>query len=1417
MILPAGAQFGWLYIYDLLTGVIGLSIAGEGKSVVQEPNFADSPDDGASAGAGAGAGAGAQSAPTSAAAAVTSGPPVVTCASAESDHPAENLLDGTTETYWESNGARRVELKSGTAGARLGMLEIYLKAFGHSYEARAVKIHKRTGGSGDWTLVKEMRLEIDGGWTELLSESEAGAADHFKIDITSCDGGADCRIAALRVGGSAGDGGEAGDGGDGAGGGQAEELIPPAESDEGAKIEWEDIKEEGTGASCQTLTRSPETSLTRRVATSQTLTPWCHLPTSGLETFWEFCKKHDAMKAIVKGPAGDGTEDPVELMQIKLGIGRSNEPVQAGPSGRGDTVKLTALPKLLWQILYLQGQGPQGTGLKYTKNGIMFKVMSIITHAFDQMFDHQDRIGESLEIDRRAREVADATRRKLAEAQAAEAEAERQLKRQLERQKEAAAGGEEREEGEEGEEEAEEAEEDDEVASAKSDELDDAGTFLGNWWGVGVRDAMGGLLLAARSDENISEEVLKAGIRAGQMLKLLPRFPYHLHQYACTHNGLLLTEDVDSRAFTAGLYAVCEWYAELPEENIDGKEPERLREELHDSAVFKYLISDERPLPQRENEEVVYLKPGHARLFNLCMPEITDFAQSRRELNNQPLRLASSTDDEEATARSLQLSEADVLAFADRPLMRMCSAPPAEVEGHDVSGLDLNRFVDCVNVDRLLDPACHTSPEVDLPFGEDVKCLVRDALEEEWASESRRSEDKEKTGELTDRLPFPKAYFRESATKPKIAQDMLARLRKDLSYSANDATSGYVASMRLLDGALIKQLAKQTENAVDARAIEQISATVSLPEKLKQLQALLELLDRQRERDADRVIDGSKRLVGLANSSSLTARDDTASGAARKVAAAECEANGGVGAVSESVRQPTGERELLIFQLKRFGGQRAFLHFEYITSAMISSKCAQDLQRLNPHLDHHVASHELPRACASILLHTIRLCQVNRAIVNAHSLAKDVTKLMHQQLLTQIAATSNLAPQRARAASGISVCDLVGAAVPTEEMLSWAMHSTGSPKEALCKVEKALADIKQQISSQNGPASAVALAFALCNYDTEKAAQLLRVPNWSQRAIELHERGCCVPNTDVLEAPPPARSVSGLGADLSLATHLMGSVSARSVRFTPIFYDGATSAKATEEGEDAYAYASVGRMGVRKMGAMLHAMNHTSLTLATELTARRHYQKRHIEEQVAALSPSDAGKKFHLGVVDANAQKMPALFVGDGETGRIVTWPGDVPEPSGGRFAEGGEIISVKANVGGKVEVRWAGYGVSATGGLSQTVDEFANPPRWQPIRWIYDPRFLVFEFLLGFMLRRRQYELVMEFGQRALEGQSSVNQMIMGQGKTTVIAPMLALILADGKRLISLVCPAPLLEMSRSVLRNCFSNVRTRARIELS
>ena len=56
--------------------------------------------------------------------------------------------------------------------------------------------------------------------------------------------------------------------------------------------------------------------------------------------------------------------------------------------------------------------------------------------------------------------------------------------------------------------------------------------------------------------------------------------------------------------------------------------------------------------------------------------------------------------------------------------------------------------------------------------------------------------------------------------------------------------------------------------------------------------------------------------------------------------------------------------------------------------------------------------------------------------------------------------------------------------------------------------------------------------------------------------------------------------------------------------------------------------------------------------------------------------------------------------------------------------------------------------------------------------------------------------------------GGSSCEQMIMGGGKTTVIGPLLALLLADGQSLVVQCVPLALLEMSRNVMRERFSAV---------
>ena len=89
-----------------------------------------------------------------------------------------------------------------------------------------------------------------------------------------------------------------------------------------------------------------------------------------------------------------------------------------------------------------------------------------------------------------------------------------------------------------------------------------------------------------------------------------------------------------------------------------------------------------------------------------------------------------------------------------------------------------------------------------------------------------------------------------------------------------------------------------------------------------------------------------------------------------------------------------------------------------------------------------------------------------------------------------------------------------------------------------------------------------------------------------------------------------------------------------------------------------------------------------------------------------------------------------------------------------------------------------------------------------------YDPRYLVFEFAYSLLLRQSQVSLLRQFRDSVRAGRSLCHQMIMGAGKTTVIAPLLALLLADGERLIVSVVPPALLHFSRCALRERFSAI---------
>jgi hypothetical protein len=89
-----------------------------------------------------------------------------------------------------------------------------------------------------------------------------------------------------------------------------------------------------------------------------------------------------------------------------------------------------------------------------------------------------------------------------------------------------------------------------------------------------------------------------------------------------------------------------------------------------------------------------------------------------------------------------------------------------------------------------------------------------------------------------------------------------------------------------------------------------------------------------------------------------------------------------------------------------------------------------------------------------------------------------------------------------------------------------------------------------------------------------------------------------------------------------------------------------------------------------------------------------------------------------------------------------------------------------------------------------------------------YDPRYLVFEFIWNILLRRKQVDMVDEFRKRISDGGSLCRQLIMGSGKTTVVSPLLCLMLGDKEHLVMEVVPPALLEFSRSILRSSFSSI---------
>jgi len=82
------------------------------------------------------------------------------------------------------------------------------------------------------------------------------------------------------------------------------------------------------------------------------------------------------------------------------------------------------------------------------------------------------------------------------------------------------------------------------------------------------------------------------------------------------------------------------------------------------------------------------------------------------------------------------------------------------------------------------------------------------------------------------------------------------------------------------------------------------------------------------------------------------------------------------------------------------------------------------------------------------------------------------------------------------------------------------------------------------------------------------------------------------------------------------------------------------------------------------------------------------------------------------------------------------------------------------------------------------------------------DPRLLAQEFSISSLLRSRQVDIIRDLAASAQGGHSTVQSMLFGQGKTTVVTPTLAAMMGCGGRLVLNVTPHQLQDMSREALR---------------
>jgi len=205
--------------------------------------------------------------------------------------------------------------------------------------------------------------------------------------------------------------------------------------------------------------------------------------------------------------------------------------------------------------------------------------------------------------------------------------------------------------------------------------------------------------------------------------------------------------------------------------------------------------------------------------------------------------------------------------------------------------------------------------------------------------------------------------------------------------------------------------------------------------------------------------------------------------------------------------------------------------------------------------------------------------------------------------------------------------------------------------------------------------------------------------------------------------------------------------------------------------------------------ALLAGLVQTSESLARNLTAERHYGRRVVLDGPLFDMSKD---KIHI------AGRLPVEIIERAKRStladEILSDEAVFPDDTEDQLPRYVSVLERAERIGAY--------------GLQTETRNGSYTGRAGDVCFEYDPRFLVFEFTWNILLRKSQVHMVHDFVDCIRNGRSRVKQMIMGAGKTTVVAPLLTLILGNGKQLILEVVPPALLEFSRSIMRSTFSSI---------